>query len=218
MNNEVVTSFVRENLFLNTGFIQLAINQYDIEKDVVWKKITHEICHSLVKILQIKGFRVSDFMDMDAKGIPFNQNDNPYSETGNYSQTLASIKPYLNVFNKVSYKYFSEKEVSTFKLKPELWEILDQAREVAGVPFNITSGFRTPEQNKKVGGKANSSHLKGLGCDLKATDNTNRYKILKGLFSVKDDLFIEVAKAHIHIDLDLLIHPLNQLMIELGDD
>jgi len=218
MSNEMVTSFVRENLFPNTGFIQLAINQYDIDKDNVWKKITHEIVHAICSILARKRITVKDEMDMTTDGKPFYKNDDPYAVDGNYARTIKNISPYFNLFNKVSYKYFSEKEVSTFKLKPELWEILDKAREVAGVPFNITSGFRTPEDNKRVGGKANSSHLKGLACDLKAIDNKNRYKILKGLLSVKDELFIEVAKAHIHVDVDLLIHPLNQLMIELGDD
>ena len=37
---------------------------------------------------------------------------------------------------------------------------LDEARTIAGVPFKITSGYRTPEHNAICGGRVGSSHLK----------------------------------------------------------
>jgi hypothetical protein len=30
--------------------------------------------------------------------------------------------------------------------------LLDNARQIAGIPFKINSGFRTPKHNEKVGG------------------------------------------------------------------
>ena len=55
-------------------------------------------------------------------------------------------------------KYFTEREfkcagVLCFdKMNKSLIDMLDVAREVAGVPFNITSSYRTEEHNVKIGG------------------------------------------------------------------
>ena len=51
-------------------------------------------------------------------------------------------------------------------------QMLDDARGIAGIPFKINSGYRTPEHNKKVGGKLKtptskgSSHMYGLAADI----------------------------------------------------
>lgn len=47
-----------------------------------------------------------------------------------------------------------------------IYYVLNPARKHFNVPFNITSGFRCPELNKKVGGKDNSQHLKGQAADF----------------------------------------------------
>ena len=44
---------------------------------------------------------------------------------------------------------------------------LDNIREFYGKPIIITSGYRCPELNAKVGGKPNSQHLKGEAADLR---------------------------------------------------
>ena len=36
------------------------------------------------------------------------------------------------------------------KMQPETLQMLDAARHIAGVPFKITSGYRTKEHNRKV--------------------------------------------------------------------
>lgn len=48
---------------------------------------------------------------------------------------------------------------------------LEQLRELYGKPIVITSGYRCPELNKAVGGKANSQHLRGEAVDLKWDTN-----------------------------------------------
>ena len=58
---------------------------------------------------------------------------------------------------------------------------LDRARELAGVPFVINSGFRCAKHNKKIGGVPNSAHLRGLAADIAVPDSETRYKILYGL-------------------------------------
>lgn len=38
-------------------------------------------------------------------------------------------------------------------------------------PLKITSGYRCPELNKRVGGSSTSAHLKGLACDIRPAGN-----------------------------------------------
>ena len=44
---------------------------------------------------------------------------------------------------------------------------MDELRHLVGRSIHITSGYRTPEFNKKVGGSPNSYHTKGLACDFR---------------------------------------------------
>lgn len=132
-----------------------------------------------------------------------------YWTNGNIEQTLIDLK------QTTMYKYFKSNEI--VGLKPEFVSILDKARDIAQTPFKITSGYRTPEKNAQVGGVPNSSHTKGLACDLACTDNFKRTLILKGLYNCGTDLFIEICKSHIHIDIDSSIHKLGQTMWALDD-
>ena len=54
---------------------------------------------------------------------------------------------------------------------------LEQAREIAGIPFKITSGYRTKEHNAEVGGVPNSSHLIGVASDIAVSGGADRYII-----------------------------------------
>ncbi|MDX9797935.1 MAG: D-Ala-D-Ala carboxypeptidase family metallohydrolase [Bacteroidales bacterium] len=57
--------------------------------------------------------------------------------------------------------------------------LLDKAREQLGMPITVTSGYRSKEVNKKVGGVGNSQHLKGEAVDLVCKDNAILFNILK---------------------------------------
>lgn len=59
--------------------------------------------------------------------------------------------------------------------------LIDLAREIAGVPFIINSGFRCQKHNKEVG-SSSQNHPSGRAVDIKATDGYTRGKILKGLY------------------------------------
>lgn len=78
---------------------------------------------------------------------------------------------------------------------------LEQAREIAGIPFKITSGYRTKEHNAEVGGVPNSSHLIGVAADIAVSGGADRYIILSALIKAGFKR-IGVAKTFIHCDTD----------------
>lgn len=104
------------------------------------------------------------------------------------------------------WKYFTPEEV--LNLDEEFVAKLDQARHLAGFPFVITSGFRTPEKNQSVvGAVADSSHLKGLAVDLLVANSHEVYLIVTSSIAVGiKRIGIYVNKAfepiHVHLDMD----------------
>lgn len=78
---------------------------------------------------------------------------------------------------------------------------LEQAREIAGIPFKITSGYRTKAHNEEVGGVPNSSHLIGVASDIAVSSGSERYTILNALIKAGFKR-IGVAKTFIHCDTD----------------
>ena len=102
----------------------------------------------------------------------------------------------------VKYEYFSEKEVLKWKLKPEMWQRLDIAREESGIPYVITSGFRTKEHNESVGGSPTSSHLEGLGCDIRARNWVEVGKIVDGARKAGiTGISVYTKSSHVHLDM-----------------
>lgn len=77
---------------------------------------------------------------------------------------------------------------------------LDQVRGMCGFPFKVTSGFRTVEHNKKVGGEENSAHLKGLAADIVANSSNTRLKIVSAAIKYGFTR-IGVGDSFIHLDL-----------------
>jgi len=47
-----------------------------------------------------------------------------------------------------------------------LAEQLQELRDIVCVPIEVTSGYRSPEHNKEVGGVFNSQHLYGKASDI----------------------------------------------------
>lgn len=97
-------------------------------------------------------------------------------------------------------KHFKPEEVEG--LVPELVDRLDQARELAGFPFRITSGRRTPDQNTAAGGVGDSSHLAGLAVDLAApADPEPRERMLWALGRAGFRRVFTYTR-HVHVDVD----------------
>ena len=95
-------------------------------------------------------------------------------------------------------KYFKEIELN---MNEDFLMRLDEARQYAQIPFIINSAWRDAKKNKEVGGKPNSSHLKGLAVDIKATNSRQRGLILDALRAVGFTR-IGIAKTFIHVDMD----------------
>ena len=99
----------------------------------------------------------------------------------------------------MAWKWFSEKEVEG--LNYDLVAMLDKARDIAGVPFIITSGFRSETVNDLVGGVDHSAHESGLAVDLACNNSSSRYKMLLALIQAGFNR-IGIYDRHFHVDID----------------
>ena len=85
------------------------------------------------------------------------------------------------MFKYFTYEEFDSPDVqgSGQMMSEDLILILESVRNELGKPVVITSGYRTPAHNEKVGGKPNSSHLKGLAADIACKDSRYRFETCK---------------------------------------
>ena len=86
-------------------------------------------------------------------------------------------------------------------MEPDFLEMLDKAREISGIPFIITSGYRTEDWNDHVGGKSDSAHVHGCAADIACTTSRDRFLIITGLLSAGFDR-IGIGETFIHVDND----------------
>jgi zinc D-Ala-D-Ala carboxypeptidase len=110
-------------------------------------------------------------------------------------------------------KYFNYEEFdspmeagSGKRMQDEFLVMLDNARDIAGIPFKITSGYRIKadidrllEQGYKV--STTSSHLKGWAADIGTPSSVHRYRILDALLKAGFNR-IGIADTFIHVDCD----------------
>ena len=54
----------------------------------------------------------------------------------------------------------------------QLAKNLQVLRDSLGKTISITSGYRSPQHNKKIGGAKDSQHVKGMAADIKVTGMT----------------------------------------------
>lgn len=105
------------------------------------------------------------------------------------------------------YKYFKAEEV--VGLDQEFIAKLDRARGIAEIPFVITSGFRTPDENVALvatGAVPDSAHLQGLAVDLRVKNSREVFLILSACFSVGINRFgiyvgPDDVPTHVHLDV-----------------
>ena len=101
-------------------------------------------------------------------------------------------------------RYFKEVEEN---MDVDFLAKLDQAREIAGIPFHINSAFRSKEDNERIYRELkkpvnkNSSHLKGLAVDISTTDSRTRFIVLQSLIAAGFSR-MGIADSFIHVDDD----------------
>ena len=86
-------------------------------------------------------------------------------------------------------------------MQPSFLNAIDKARDAAGVPFVITSGYRCAEHNAAVGGVENSAHVKGCAADIACSSSTQRFAIICGLLTAGFSR-IGIADGFVHCDND----------------
>ena len=78
--------------------------------------------------------------------------------------------------------------------------VLNPLREKFGKPILITSGFRSPELNKSVGGKPTSQHTKGEAVDITAIDKADNKELFELCKTLDFDQLIDESNlTWIHI-------------------
>lgn len=123
-----------------------------------------------------------------------------------------SVVVKINV--KMSLKYFSYEEFDSpdlpnsgaANMDNNFLSMLDSARGIAGIPFKISSGFRSRNYNQSLSERGyksspNSSHLKGKAADIVCSTSAERWIIVKALQEAGFNR-IGIAKTFIHIDND----------------
>lgn len=142
--------------------------------------IKHEISHSLCNL----------------KGLP--DLTHKYYLSGNPKDCFKTTK---------TWKYFklTEKTGSlghtVADLDPKLVDKLDELRGICGFPFVITSGYRTEEENKLVGGVAGSAHVHKMAVDIACTDSRKRIKIVGEAYAM-GFIGVGIDEKFLHLDID----------------
>ena len=90
---------------------------------------------------------------------------------------------------------------SGLEMEGDFLIMLDMAREIAKIPFIITSGYRTLEHNRVVHGSTKSSHMKGYAADI-SYDNERDGLIIVSALTLAGFRRIGKGSNFIHCDND----------------
>ena len=97
---------------------------------------------------------------------------------------------------------------SGFNMSRDFLKMLDACRELAGIPFVVTSGFRTKAHQEYLTSRGyatskTSAHMMGMAADIRCENSADRYRILTAALAVG---FNRVGIAHSFIHLDNADH------------
>lgn len=87
------------------------------------------------------------------------------------------------------------------RMDPGFLEKLEEARELAGIPFVLSSAYRCPKHNRAVGGVEDSAHVRGYAADIRCVSSHDRFRLLAALMEAGFRR-IELAPTWIHVDSD----------------
>ena len=69
---------------------------------------------------------------------------------------------------------FRSRDGAEHPIDPRLIGMLERVRTHFDCPVIITSGYRSPEYNRRVGGARNSFHVRGMAADIQVRGVTPR--------------------------------------------
>lgn len=86
-------------------------------------------------------------------------------------------------------------------MKTNFLNKLDEARELAGIPFRVNSGYRCWKHNLEVKGSPTSSHLTGWAADIRVGSDHHRFKMV--LAAMRTEIHgIGVYTSFLHLACD----------------
>ena len=110
------------------------------------------------------------------------------------------------IYDMITAKYFKEEEFqkcspscSLQDMQQSTMDMLDKARELAGIPFVLNSAYRSIEHEKKQGRDGKSAHTLGCAVDLRCNSDCNRWRMIRALIAAGFTR-IGVYKPWIHAD------------------
>lgn len=116
-----------------------------------------------------------------------------------YTWKTGSLIQFTPHFSSKEFECPHDNESGDNKISKDLVNRLEKLREAYGAPIKVTSGYRTPEHNKKVGGVEHSQHLLGMASDLTADDLDKLYDLCLTIFNAVGD---GRKKGHfVHVDV-----------------
>lgn len=106
----------------------------------------------------------------------------------------------------ITSRYFKEAEFrrcsptcSLQDMKQTTMSKLDTAREIAGIPFVLTSTYRSPEHDRSKGRSGTGAHTLGRAVDIRCNTSKNRFLVVNALLKAGFKR-IGIAKTFVHAD------------------
>lgn len=103
-------------------------------------------------------------------------------------------------------KYFKEREFelctpscSLQDMKQSAMSKLDTAREIAGIPFVLSSAYRSSDHDRDRGRSGTGAHTLGRAIDIRCNTDRNRFLLISSLLKAGFTR-IGIAKTFIHAD------------------
>ena len=100
-------------------------------------------------------------------------------------------------------KEFQSSDTKTVMIDPKVLRCMDKLQRASDTRIIITSGYRTPAHNEKVGGAKKSLHMRGMAVDCYQQDRTTRHDMYalaeRGLGA--DFTTAIIYKGHVHFDV-----------------
>jgi zinc D-Ala-D-Ala carboxypeptidase len=119
------------------------------------------------------------------------------------------LRWFTYTMNMSDFKYFNYSEFDSPDepgsgekyMSKEFIEMLSEARDCAGIPFFILSGYRTRKHNATLKNSVkNSTHCLGIAADIRCRTSDERWNIIDSLLFAGFNR-IGIGESFLHVDL-----------------